>query len=448
MGKNTSLSFIVDRIIAVGLFFLFAGVPLLINPFAFDYWYKPKIDSVYALLILLVTAVAVKTILLKRPVPVRNNPLLIPLAGYAISGILSTIFTISPQFSIHGDVFREEGIYTIIAYITLPVVFASLVESEKQLFALLRGLLISTALISLYAVIQYLGYNPTEHFIPALRGYENRPGSTIGNPNFLGKFLVLVMPLYVSWYCVSKNRREKILMLGGLLVSFSALIINFTRASWFAFAFSILVLAFLLQKKIVWSRQKELLAIGVALVCMLALWQIQSSIKKQSVSGKPTPTVTSRIAKTFDLQKGGINGRMYLWGKALELIKERPLLGYGLDTHELAFRKFNLDYSRRFNVFGVIDRSHNNYLDMAIAQGLLGLSAYLWIMITFLIWLIKTLSAEQDITRTIWYCGVIASVAGYLLNDMFIFSVVSVSPTFWSLLGLTIAMKRLTYTEH
>ena len=139
---------------------------------------------------------------------------------------------------------------------------------------------------------------------------------------------------------------------------------------------------------------------------------------------------------------------MYLWGKALELIKERPLLGYGLDTHELAFRKFNLDYSRRFNVFGVIDRSHNNYLDMAIAQGLLGLSAYLWIIITFLIWLIKTLSAEQDITRTIWYCGVIASVAGYLLNDMFIFSVVSVSPTFWSLLGLTIAMKRLTYTEH
>jgi O-antigen ligase len=139
---------------------------------------------------------------------------------------------------------------------------------------------------------------------------------------------------------------------------------------------------------------------------------------------------------------------MYLWGKALELIKERPFLGYGLDTHELAFRKFNLDYSRRFNVFGIIDRSHNNYLDMAIAQGLLGLSAYLWIMIAFLIWLIKTLSAEQDMTRTIWYCGVIASVAGYLLNDMFIFSVVSVSPTFWSLLGLTIAMKRLTYTEH
>jgi hypothetical protein len=37
MGKSTSLSFIVDRILAAGLFFLFAGLPLLINPFAFDY---------------------------------------------------------------------------------------------------------------------------------------------------------------------------------------------------------------------------------------------------------------------------------------------------------------------------------------------------------------------------------------------------------------------------
>jgi O-antigen ligase len=444
MEKSTSLSFIVDRIIAVGLFFLLAGVPLLINPFALDYWYKPKIHSVYALLIILVTAAAGKIILLQRPVPGRNNPLLIPLVGYAISGILSTIFSISPQLSIHGDVLREEGIYTIVAYSALPVVFASLVESEKQLFALIRGLLISTALISLYAIIQYLGYDPTEHFIIALRGYENRPGSTIGNPNFLGKFLVLILPLYISCYCVSKNFLEKILVLGGLLVSFSALIINFTRASWLSFAFSILVLAFLLRKKIVWSMQKELLAIGVALVCLLAIWQIQSSIKNQSVSGKPTPTVISRIAKTFDLQEGGISGRMYLWGKALELIKDRPLLGYGLDTHQLAFWKFNLDYSRRFKVFGVIDRSHNNYLDMAIAQGLLGLSAYLLIMIGFLIWLIKTLSAEQNMTHVVLYCGVIASVVGYLLNDMFIFSVVSVSPTFWSLLGLTIAMKRLT----
>ena len=120
------------------------------------------------------------------------------------------------------------------------------------------------------------------------------------------------------------------------------------------------------------------------------------------------------------------------------------MLGYGLDTHQLAFWKFNLDYSRRFKVFGVIDRSHNHYLDIAIAQGLLGLSAYLLIMIGFLIWLIKTLSAERNMTHVVLYCGVIASVVGYLLNDMFIFSVVSVSPTFWSLLGLTIAMKRLT----
>jgi putative inorganic carbon (HCO3(-)) transporter len=133
---------------------------------------------------------------------------------------------------------------------------------------------------------------------------------------------------------------------------------------------------------------------------------------------------------------------MYLWEKALELIKERPFLGYGLDTHELAFRKFNLEYSQKFNMFGVIDRSHNNYLDMAIAQGLLGLSTYLSIVITFMVWLINTMKTEQTKARQIWYCGILSAVAGYLLNDIFIFSIVSVSPTFWALMGITIAMKK------
>ncbi len=152
--------------------------------------------------------------------------------------------------------------YPIVAYSALPACFCFASKSEKQLFALIRGLLLSTALISMYAIIQYLGYDPTEHFLLALRGYENRPGSTIGNPNFLGKFLVLILPLYISCYCVSQNCLEKILVLGGLLVSFSALIINFTRASWLSFAFSILVLAFVLGKKIAGACRKNCLPWG------------------------------------------------------------------------------------------------------------------------------------------------------------------------------------------
>ena len=141
--------------------------------------------------------------------------------------------------------------------------------------------------------------------------------------------------------------------------------------------------------------------------------------------------------------KGELQARLYLWEKAIMVIKERPLLGYGLDNQGSALERFSLEHARTFNHAGVLDRAHNNYIDIALAQGLVGLAAYLWVILTFLRWLYKTTKAEKSTKQKLMYCGLLAAFCGYLLNDFFTFSMVSVSPTFWSLMGLTLSMDRL-----
>jgi len=408
-----------------------------------DYWYKPKIDSIYALLLIIGITWGIRIIIIRKPLSIKDNPLLLPLIAYGAVSLLSTWHSVELKLSIQGDIFREEGIYTILSYIALTFIFAHAVESRHQLSALLKGLLISAFLVALYAIIQYSGFNPTQHFIPLFRGVENRPGSTIGNPNFLGKFLVLILPMYIAGYFTAINWRVKYLLLTGCIVLFSALIVTFTRASWFSFICSFLLLAILLRKKLVWNRQKELIFIAGVFIVVAILWETQSLCKKSSARSSSIPTATDKIARILDPTKGDVAGRLYLWNVAIALIKARPVLGYGPDTHAIAMEKFNLEYARKFKCSGVIDRAHNNYLDMAIGQGLLGLAAYLSVISTFLIWLVKTMRVEQDSTQKIIYCGIMAAVCGYLLNDCFIFSVVSVSPTFWSLMGLTIAMNKL-----
>ena len=443
LNVRISTPLIIDRIIAIGLFFLFAIVPLIINPFALDYWYKPKIDSIYALLIIVGITWGSRILIVRKPLAIRHNPLFLPLVAYGMLSILSTWQSIQPKLSIHGDIFREEGIYTILSYIALTFIFAHAVESRHQLSALLKGLLISAFLVALYAIIQYSGFNPTQHFIPLFRGIENRPGSTIGNPNFLGKFLVLILPIYIVYYFAAANRRVKYLLLAGCIILFSALIVTFTRASWFSFACSFILLAILLRKRLVWSMQKELIFIAGIFIVVAMLWEAQSLGKKAAAGGTAIPTATDKIVRILDPNKGDVAARLYLWNMAIALIKARPILGYGPDTHAIAMEKFNLEYARKFKCSGIIDRAHNNYLDTAIGQGLIGLAAYLLIIATFLIWLIKTMRAEQDATQKVIYCGIISAFFGYLLNDCFIFSVVSVSPTFWSLMGITIAMNKL-----
>ena len=335
LNVRISTPLIIDRIIAIGLFFLFAIVPLVINPFALDYWYKPKIDSIYALLIIVGITWGSRILIVRKPLAIRHNPLFLPLIAYGMLSILSTWQSIQPKLSIHGDIFREEGIYTILSYIALTFIFAHAVESRQQLSALLKGLLITAFLVALYAIIQYSGFNPTQHFIPLFRGIENRPGSTIGNPNFLGKFLVLILPIYIVYYFAAANRRVKYLLLAGCIILFSALIVTFTRASWFSFACSFILLAILLRKRLAWSKQKELIFIAGIFIVVAMLWEAQSLGKKAAAGGTAIPTATDKIVRILDPNKGDVAARLYLWNMAIALIKARPILGYGPDTRWL-----------------------------------------------------------------------------------------------------------------
>ena len=59
----------------------------------------------------------------------------------------------------------------------------------------------------------------------------------------------------------------------------------------------------------------------------------------------------------------------------------------------------------------------------------------------------QTIRRETDAARKIFYCGILAAFGGYLLNDFFIFSAVSVTPTFFSLIGITLALQQLGSAE-
>ena len=102
--------------------------------------------------------------------------------------------------SIKGSDWRYEGIFTLLSYVAVVIIFSSVVKKEEEFHFMIKTLLFSTFLIYLYAISQYAGFNPTEHFIFEVRQSEHRVGSTIGNPNFLGKFLVLVLPLYIAYF--------------------------------------------------------------------------------------------------------------------------------------------------------------------------------------------------------------------------------------------------------
>jgi len=438
------LLFTLNRILWISAIFIIAGIPVIINPTALDYWYKPKVDSLYVLIVIIFFALFLKKIIFKENFLFRKTCLLVPLCLYGFSITVSTFLSVCPEMSIKGDAWRYEGIITLLSYIAAVIIFSDIVRREQEFHLLVKALLFSTFLISLYGIIQYAGFNPTEHFIPELRLTERRAGSTIGNPNFLGKFLVLVLPLYIAYFFYSDSNIKRLYFASGFVFSFLALIFTFTRGSWIGFASSMLLLFFIIPgRKLVSSQVKKITVVIMVFLCTGFCAGLFFAEEGEKNNPSFFPMLKYKIRSSFDFEKGmGVATRLFLWKKTVSLIVKKPVFGYGPDTHVKVMRKVNLEHFRKFNDNVVVDRAHNNYLDTALGSGLAGLGTYLSVIAIFMVWLWKTMKREREKSKKILFCCIFSAFFGYLINDLFIFSVVSVSPTFWSLMGLTLALNR------
>ena len=185
-----NLYFTADKIGEWSLIFLFAAVPLIVNPKAMDYWYQPKVESIYALLIIAGCAWFVKAVIKDKTFFWKGTPLTVPLLLYVAAFTLSTLFSIDFTRSLKGDIFRCEGLYTLLAYVSLVFLFVNQVTTPELSRKLFSGLIICSVLVSLYGLFQYFYFDPTAHFIMKYLPARVGIASTIGNSNSLGKYLV------------------------------------------------------------------------------------------------------------------------------------------------------------------------------------------------------------------------------------------------------------------
>jgi len=445
LASESNFVEICKKTIATCLFFQLAVVPLIIDPFAFDFWYIPKIDSTYALVLIIVCAAVFMRVVGKVRIALPVSPLCFFLALYAISAIVSTFYSVDRELSIRGDYFRQESVLTILVYTILPVLFAVLVFTRQQGRILLLGLAGCSVLVAAYAIMQYAGLDPvrTQPFsgikpLPGMMAF----GSTLGNANFLGKFLVLTAPLLMAFLFLSTSWKGNMLWALACSIAIAALILSETRSSWVGFFIASCI--FFITGRTVRSLKMKQLLFPLAGIILAGLVVIVIAGFARGTLADFQKMITTRTRQAFEIGKLRENStRFFMWEKAIGHIALRPLLGYGPDTHVLIMRQYNQEYNRRFSCKVILDRVHNNYLDVALAQGIFGLAAYCGILIAFLMWLWGALKQDGNPEIRIFLCAIFSGYCGYLVNDFFSFSVVSVSPAFWSLMGLAIALKRV-----
>ncbi|MCB2296754.1 O-antigen ligase family protein [Clostridium tagluense] len=141
------------------------------------------------------------------------------------------------------------------------------------------------------------------------------------------------------------------------------------------------------------------------------------------------------------------SSRGYIWSRSLPLVKDKLLLGYGPDTFAAYFPQQDIKgkmYAYNGDMWQLVDKPHNLYLQTAINTGLISLIAMLALFIMYLIKSFKIYynSSFKDF-NSIAGLGIFVAVVGYLGAAIFNDSVVSVAPVFWILLGMGISINKI-----
>jgi tetratricopeptide (TPR) repeat protein len=432
-----------------------ASIPLFFNLYSSNIFEPDKTALLRTLAWLSLAAWLVKLIdqgafLRERNMPGRLDarsiiriPLALPVAALAGVYLISTIFSITPRLSLFGSYQRLQGTYTTISYLVIFASVAGNLRRRAQVERLITAMILSSLPVSLYGVLQHYHMDPIQW-----GGYVSlRVAANLGNPVFLGAYLIMVFPLTAyrvleSFDSILADRgplganflRSSVYIFVGAL-QLLALFFTGSRGPWLGWIagqfFTLVILSILWRKRWIAFMSLTLVVLGAGF-----LWTL--SIPDGPLESlQPMPTV-ARLGELLDAESPTARVRILIWKGVVGLVMPhqpvqypdggqdafnpiRPLVGYGPESmYEVYMPYYPLELAQAENSDSWPDSAHNAVWDALVRSGLLGLVSYLALIGSLLYYGLKWLgliagARQSQLFWGLFLGGGTAGAAGFVL---------------------------------
>lgn len=313
----------------------------------------------------------------RQPIPgflksARYRRALLPVLIFWSALALLSIWSFNPLQSWFGSYDRQLGLFF---YFSLLIWYAFILyyfggfrrpraeggaviawQTGVKNSALLMAL--SGALIGIYAFLQFCGY---DFAIWQESQLYSRAISTLGQPNFLGSFLLFSLAMSVYYFFSSQNFWWKFLAVFLFVWQFVGLIVSGSRSAWLA----AIVVSSLVILILLWQRWlfRTLLFVTAFLTVILSIFYI---------------FMPTRLSSLVDFNSGSLVLRQYFYQAAIPVISEHPWLGVGLENGgEVIVSQYQPEWGTLMRVDAYTDKVHNSILDVIIQTGSIGLLFWL-----------------------------------------------------------------------
>ncbi|MBQ3408637.1 MAG: O-antigen ligase family protein [Clostridia bacterium] len=343
-----------------------------------------------------------------------------------VFAVISTIFAIKPEIALFGEQFRNEGLISIIYYFSLMFLCSFVKGRYKK--TIIFFIFIVGIINCIYAIFEAFG----EPNVIKVTHPSGAPESTVIlvytwargfliNPNFLGTYMLLCLSYTIGLFLDEKNKKSSIVYIALSMFFMYGLLISNTLSVLVGLFFVVLFsLAYIIKYK----KYKRFAILIVALLSIFIVVHMQgktSLFKDLTRTGNETVEITKGNAK----DEYGTR-RLYIWRNTLKILPQNLLHGVGIDNFCYAFGDEPL-YSPGRNMF--YDKTHNEYLQILITEGIFCLIVYL-----FMYAVISFRGIKQGFKNKQIY--LILPIIGYLAQAFFNISVIEVAPMFFMAMGL------------
>ncbi|MBN1307513.1 MAG: O-antigen ligase family protein [Chitinispirillaceae bacterium] len=415
-----------------------------------------------------------RRILLEKP-QVR---LMAPAFAFMLSALVNFIF-ITPSKDTSIDELLLRVPYFLIFFLTL----VTFVDGQRIRKAF--GAIVGTSFaVSLYGVLQHFGWDPF-----GVGFSRERISSFFGNPNVYAGFLTLAIPAVAGAFGFSDDRGRKIAMVNIGIVLVSALvyrcvmlffqsllvqgivIVACGAAVTIAVLFrdrsktgAALALFLLLINVFLTGSRSALIGLGAAAIVFAVLASVftrRSASRRIAVvvgalsiacAGLVTIGVL-RITRSDEGRRNTVSQRRYYVSAALELLRQRPLLGHGIGTFKNNYPLVKPKASWAFNeaCFEHVSNVYNEHLEVLHDEGATGFLVYLWFIVAVLLTALRALQADRGMPGSGdtagghgsagMVIGIVSGVTALLVGNAFSLSMryASTGFAYWFFTGLLAA---------
>lgn len=324
----------------------------------------------------------------ERDRPLAWSPINRYIILYAAIYLAGTFFSVDLEGSLNPGLLR-------VAFILFAVVLGNAVSNRRQLDTLIFLMVLAGTAVAAYGILQYIfrwGYQSAAWVDSDMfSGIEFRVPSTLENPNMLGQYFLLAIPLGGAKLLSSREWGARIFYLCCCGLMCVCMLLTFSRGAWLGLLFAGAVFFVFLNPRLML----------LAPFALIALYFILPD------------TVISRFTSIGDLSDDSTSYRLYIWLGTLAMLKDYWLCGIG--PGEDAFNMVYPAYS--YNAI-TAPHSHNLFLQIVCDAGITALFVFILLLFVYFRMLCSALSREKDWTSRMLQIAFTSGACGFMVQAM------------------------------